>query len=678
MKNKTISLLANFSIKAKLWSGFGMLLMIMAIIGVTVSRSSQTTEDGLNGMVDEIQPAVFNAHEISTSLEKAARALGFFLLSKQASHKDTFVQNMDKLQDSLSTMETLPVIKKDAVLQEKFLQIKADINRFRSYQDKMIEIGTDNLKNIPAVAISTNSLNPMAISLLQQADQIIKAEDEEESSPERREFTKNIYELRYSIIKFIMEIRAYLAFRHDAMLDNMSLYKEKVVIQLEKLNAQSELITFEQEDAIAELTRLLPEYQKSLDEMIAVHGSAKWRTDASLIKTELGPLFTDIDVQLNSLLEQLRNTSISTSQSILKQTSNTSSFVTVLSILGLILGAIGAWIIAVNISNALKNTVTAMHDIAEGDGDLTRRLDVIGKDEIAQLSTGFNIFIDKINNLVSKVAGATAQLATAADQVSEISGEANNGMVRQRNETEQAATAMNEMTATVQEVQNNAQNASEAANHADETAAEGKEVVSQTIASIHQLANGVESAADVIQTLERDSESIGSVLEVIRGIAEQTNLLALNAAIEAARAGEQGRGFAVVADEVRTLASRTQQSTEEIQKMIERLQSGARNAVDVMEDGRKKAIDSVSQAGQASNSLNEIANAVATISAMNSQIETAANEQAATANEINRNVVNVSQVSEEITQSTDHLASSSQGLAMLSSDLRKIVNQFKV
>ena len=678
MKNKTISLLANFSIKAKLWSGFGMLLMIMAIIGVTVSRSSQTTEDGLNGMVDEIQPAVFNAHEISTSLEKAARALGFFLLSKQASHKDTFVQNMDKLQDSLSTMETLPVIKKDAVLQEKFLQIKADINRFRSYQDKMIEIGTDNLKNIPAVAISTNSLNPMAISLLQQADQIIKAEDEEESSPERREFTKNIYELRYSIIKFIMEIRAYLAFRHDAMLDNMSLYKEKVVLQLEKLNAQSELITFEQEDAIAELTRLLPEYQKSLDEMIAVHGSAKWRTDASLIKTELGPLFTDIDVQLNSLLEQLRNTSISTSQSILKQTSNTSSFVTVLSILGLILGAIGAWIIAVNISNALKNTVTAMHDIAEGDGDLTRRLDVIGKDEIAQLSTGFNIFIDKINNLVSKVAGATAQLATAADQVSEISGEANNGMVRQRNETEQAATAMNEMTATVQEVQNNAQNASEAANHADETAAEGKEVVSQTIASIHQLANGVESAADVIQTLERDSESIGSVLEVIRGIAEQTNLLALNAAIEAARAGEQGRGFAVVADEVRTLASRTQQSTEEIQKMIERLQSGARNAVDVMEDGRKKAIDSVSQAGQASNSLNEIANAVATISAMNSQIETAANEQAATANEINRNVVNVSQVSEEITQSTDHLASSSQGLAMLSSDLRKIVNQFKV
>jgi len=670
--------LTKFSIKAKLWSGFGMLLLIMLVIALTVVRSASITQDGLNNVVEKVQPAVFKAQEVSTSLEKAARSMGFFLLSKQESNKQAFIENMDQLQSSMQTLESLDAIKNDMALQEKFEKIKSDIITFQSYQEKIVIIGTDNLKNIPAVEISTNSLNPMAISLLQQADQIIKAEDEEESSEERREFTKDLYELRYSIIKFIMEIRAYLAFRHTAMLENMDLYKGRVVGLLEKLNAQSDLLTFEQEEGIIELNRLLPEYQKSLDAMIAIHGSNKWRTDSYIIETKLGPLFKKIDVHLNELLTELQQTTIATSNSIVDQNSATSSLVTGLSILGLLIGAVGAWVIAMSICSALKGTVEAMYDIAEGEGDLTRRLDIMGNDEIARLSTAFNLFVDKINKLVSRVAGATEQLASSAEKMSEISADANSGMLSQRSETEQAATAMNQMTATVNEVQSNAQSASEAANYADSTSTQGKEVVNQTITSIHQLASGVESAADVIQTLEKDSEAIGGVLEVIRGIAEQTNLLALNAAIEAARAGEQGRGFAVVADEVRTLASRTQQSTEEIQKMIERLQSGARNAVNVMEDGRKRATESVSQAGKASESLNEIASSVATISAMNTQIAAAANEQATTASEININVVNVNKVSETIKESTEHLALSSQELAILSSELRGIVNQFKI
>lgn len=350
----------------------------------------------------------------------------------------------------------------------------------------------------------------------------------------------------------------------------------------------------------------------------------------------------------------------------------------VIGIGALIVGLMIAGFVARLIGGPLCQAVEAMNEIAQGGGDLTRRLDDEGDNEISRLSKAFNSFAEKVRAMVSQVYGSTTQLASAAEEMSVIMVETHRDTQQQQSETSQVVTAMNEMTATVQEVARNATEAASAASSADIASAEGKQVVISTMSAIESLSSEINEAANVISQLEKDSENIGTVLDVIKGIAEQTNLLALNAAIEAARAGEQGRGFAVVADEVRTLASRTQQSTQEIQEMIEKLQVGAQSAVKVMDDSRSKAEDSVTQAAKAASSLETITNSVSLIKDMNTQIATAAEQQSAVAEEINRNILNISEIVDRTADGASQTSTASHELADLAIQLQQLVNQFKV
>jgi len=345
-------------------------------------------------------------------------------------------------------------------------------------------------------------------------------------------------------------------------------------------------------------------------------------------------------------------------------------------VIGLV-GIIGLFVSAM-VSKNIRTVADLLEDMARGEGDLTVRLPDSGSDEIGQLVTNFNTFVSKLQGLIGEIVGSIAQLASAAEEMSAISKQSNASVVQQQVETQQVATAMNEMSATVQEVARNATQTSTAAHDASGEANGGRQVVEETVSSINALAGEVETAAATIHQLENDSENIGSVLDVIRGISEQTNLLALNAAIEAARAGEQGRGFAVVADEVRTLASRTQESTLEIQTMIERLQTGAAEAVVVMEQGRTRAQVSVKNAARAGESLRLITDSVTSISDMNTQIASAAEEQSAVAEEIDRNITNISQLGDQTAEGARQTEESSQEMAQLAVQLQTLVGQFKV
>jgi methyl-accepting chemotaxis protein len=337
-----------------------------------------------------------------------------------------------------------------------------------------------------------------------------------------------------------------------------------------------------------------------------------------------------------------------------------------------------SYIINRSIVCPLLETTDAMDEISQGDGDLTARLDESGNDELTNLSVAFNRYTEKIHEIVKEVQGATEELTSSSDELNRISTESNQNMVQQRSETQQAATAVTEMAATVKEIAKSSESAALSAREADAEAIEGKSVIGAAAETINKLASEVEHSAEVINRLETESESIGSVLDVIRGIAEQTNLLALNAAIEAARAGEQGRGFAVVADEVRTLASRTQQSTQEIHEMIEKLQVGSREAVQVMESSRATTQLTVEKASEAAESLNKIADAVGVISDMNTQIASAAEEQSVVAQEIDKNIVQISSLAEHGAEQTTHVSNASEKLAELSSSMAQLVQQFKV
>ena len=336
-------------------------------------------------------------------------------------------------------------------------------------------------------------------------------------------------------------------------------------------------------------------------------------------------------------------------------------------------------LLALRVITSIQRAVKLLREASGqmASGDTTVRVRYQGQDELRDVAIAFNNMSERFQTALQDVDRSAEQLAAASEETSVITVNTSESMQKQQNEISQVATAMNEMHATASEVARSASQAADAARHADKEAALGRDVSLQTIDAIENLASGVESATAVIEALAKDSEDIGSVLDVIRSIAEQTNLLALNAAIEAARAGEAGRGFAVVADEVRTLASRTQQSTQEINDMVARLQSGAAQAVAAMETGRVQARAGVEQTLKTTACLESIVSAIHTINDMNVQIASAAEEQSAVSEEITRSVVAINDLTTETTDGAMQTTQASHEVARLASALQDMLERFR-
>ena len=344
--------------------------------------------------------------------------------------------------------------------------------------------------------------------------------------------------------------------------------------------------------------------------------------------------------------------------------------------LALVFGIVAAWAITRQIVIPLSQTLKVAERVAAG--DLTHDLVSQRQDELGQLQRAMQSMTMGLRDLIGGISDGVTQIASAAEELSAVTEQTSAGVNSQKVETDQVATAMNEMAATVQEVARNAEEASEAAVAADQQAREGDRVVGEAIAQIERLAGEVGNSTEAMGHLKRESDKIGSVLDVIKSVAQQTNLLALNAAIEAARAGEAGRGFAVVADEVRSLAQRTQKSTEEIEELIVGLQSGTQQVATIMDNSRSLTDSSVELTRRAGNALENITRTVSAIQAMNQQIATAAEQQSAVAEEINRSVLNVRDVSEQTAAASEETAASSTELARLGTHLQALVGRFRV
>lgn len=353
------------------------------------------------------------------------------------------------------------------------------------------------------------------------------------------------------------------------------------------------------------------------------------------------------------------------------------SIIVIASVLLLVFGVVGV-VLSNTFLRPLQQIKENLDDIAAGEGDLTRRLPISGDDELGQLAGSFNRFVEKIHGLVRQIADMTAQLTDLVGQVSAQTQRSEVAMDRQRHETDQVATAINEMSAAAHEVAQSAQGAAEAAKKTDHEGQAAKQVVDGSIARIHTLVQDIRDSGLSLDALQKDVSSIVSVLGVIRSIAEQTNLLALNAAIEAARAGEAGRGFAVVADEVRALASRTQQSTQEIQGMIDRLQKGTQDAVTAMRRSSDAGDVTSEQANRAGSSLDAISQLIGTINSMNAQIASAAEEQTAVAEEINRSVHKIAGAVDSVADEAQQGAQTARNLAGLGQRLGALVGQFRI
>lgn len=449
----------------------------------------------------------------------------------------------------------------------------------------------------------------------------------------------------------------------------------------------------EMHDKIIEQQKLWPAQQQALDDIERAstqYFDVGLKLSAGMIEGNLEPsemprLIEEMNQKLSMLkrmMTSLNENALTAFEKTVEESNNAAQnalFMTiVVSLVSILVIVTISGSIVLMITRNLSLMLDSLRDIAQGEGDLTKRIRQSSEDEIGSLVHWFNLFMDKLHTSINEVVKAIDPLARVSTDLGDMTTKTRQITEEQSRATDEVTRSVDDMFRSVQNIAQNASSAASAAREADNEAKSGRSVVTQSVESINDLANEVERAAEVIRKLESDAENVGTILDVIKGIAEQTNLLALNAAIEAARAGEQGRGFAVVADEVRTLASRTQDSTQEIQKVIEELQGAARSAVEVMAHSQDQARSSVDHAAKTDSSLATITEKVGSITRMNTEIAHATGEQEKVSTSIKHNVDGIRTNADAAVKNVQEVEVASESLLSISNKLRSITSQFKV
>ncbi|KRP72312.1 chemotaxis protein [Pseudomonas paralactis] len=432
----------------------------------------------------------------------------------------------------------------------------------------------------------------------------------------------------------------------------------------------------QERNAYEEYVRLLGQYRQIEEHMKSLSRANQIDELRSLLNNELLNNSEQVNVVLTRLLDINNDDANATNQRAKDQYDMAFNLVVGLLVVATALTVLFAWLLTRSITLPIARALEAAEEVAEG--NLTRPITVDGNDEAGRLLAAMSKMQNKLRDTLQRIAGSATQLASAAEELNAVTDESARGLTQQNNEIEQAATAVNEMTSAVEEVARNAVSTSEASRNATTSAGDGRDLVQETVSAIERMSADVQATASLIGDLANESRDIGKVLDVIRGLADQTNLLALNAAIEAARAGEAGRGFAVVADEVRALAHRTQQSTSEIERMIGSIQTGTEHAVDSMRNSTERAESTLNIAKGAGMSLDTINTAIVEINERNLVIASAAEEQAQVAREVDRNLVNIRDLSVQSATGASQTSAASNELSRLAVDLNGMVGRFRL
>ena len=432
----------------------------------------------------------------------------------------------------------------------------------------------------------------------------------------------------------------------------------------------------EERSAYDDYVRLLGQYRQIEERMKSLSRNNQIEELRTLLNTELLSNSEAVNTVLTRLLDINNSMANDSNQKAAEQYDSAFELVVALLVLATALTMLFAWLLTRSITLPIAQALDAAENIAEG--NLTQPIKVDGDDEAGRLLRAMNKMQEKLRDTLQRISGSATQLASAAEELNAVTDESARGLTQQNNEIEQAATAVNEMTSAVEEVARNAVSTSEASKNATASAGDGRDLVQETVSAIERMSGDVQGTATLIGALAEESRDIGKVLDVIRGLADQTNLLALNAAIEAARAGEAGRGFAVVADEVRALAHRTQQSTSEIERMIGSIQAGTEQAVDSMRNSTERAESTLNIAKGAGMSLDTINSAIIEINERNLVIASAAEEQAQVAREVDRNLVNIRDLSVQSATGASQTSAASSELSRLAVDLNGMVSRFRL
>ncbi|MDL5599497.1 methyl-accepting chemotaxis protein [Bacillus subtilis] len=633
----------NISVNLKLGLGFGLVLALTCILALTGWTSLGGLIDRSNWMSDITQ--------LNAGLTKLRVVRLQYMLTNG---DETAAQNVQTTLDGFAAQQQALIGKFKSPENVKLLKEQAaTIAEYQTSLNKMrnaYRTGNTARDTMAANAETAYNLIESISTRVQQMP----------LSDTRFEQFQAITEAKEAFILARYEVRGYTA---TANADTEQKAVGQLDVAIASLKQLSVHFSSTQQDTLRQLETALTNYRSALQAFKNANSEA---VQARKEMTDQGATIVTLSEQMYQI--QLDRRDMESAQARTLQLIST--------LLALLVGVIAAFIITRQITRPLQETMAVVERIASG--DLSHNVIVTRRDELGVLQQGIARMGVTLRDLISGIRDGVTQIASAAEELSAVTEQTSAGVNSQKVETDQVATAMHEMTATVQEVARNAEEASQAAAAADGEAREGDKVVNEAIAQIERLASEVVRSTEAMSVLQQESDKIGSVMDVIKAVAEQTNLLALNAAIEAARAGEAGRGFAVVADEVRGLAQRTQKSTEEIEGLVAGLQNGTQQVSAVMNNSRALTDSSVALTRKAGDSLENITRTVSNIQSMNQQIAAAAEQQSAVAEEISRSIINVRDVSEQTAAASDETAKSSVELARLGGQLQQMVSHFRV
>ncbi|MFZ0153767.1 MAG: methyl-accepting chemotaxis protein [Pseudomonas sp.] len=634
---------ANISINLKLGLGFGLVLLLTSLLALTGWNSMGGLINRSNWMSDITQLNSDLTNLRITRLQYMLTGGDDATAGNVQVKLNAFSEQQQKLLKSFKSPENVKLLQD---LGQTISEYQVSINKMRA-----------GYKTSLAARDSMNLAASRAIELIDAINADILALPEGDAS--RLEQFRTVTQAKEQLFQVRLAVRSYIA-DISSETEQLALRQlDGALAEIASLNRQmpSEATRIKQFESAVLAYRDAVRQFRDATAAIAVAREEMTVQGATIVKTS-DALYT---IQLE------RRDSESAQARTLQLTAT---------LLALLVGVLAAVIITRQITRPLRETLSVVEKIAAG--DLTHNLRVTRRDELGVLQLGIQRMGSTLRELISGIRDGVTQIASAAEELSAVTEETSAGVNSQKVETDQVATAMHEMAATVQEVARNAEHASSAATDADSQARAGDQVVAEAISQIERLAEEVHRSTEAMGLLQQESQKIGSVMDVIKSVAEQTNLLALNAAIEAARAGEAGRGFAVVADEVRGLAQRTQKSTEEIEELVAGLQSGTQQVANVMLGSRNLTDSSVELTRKAGASLESITRTVSNIQSMNQQIAAAAEQQSAVAEQISRSIINVRDVSEQTAAASDETAASSVELARLGNQLQTMVSHFRV